>query len=108
MDSSYLHALCARASSLSDAHKATDQLITRLSKLTFQPGVDLDSSDARTKLCDEIHEGLKLQEEELELLRQEVEDAVAGGGHRGRNAEWDKEASRLNVQVARLGEDLRL
>ena len=70
--------LAARLTSLSESNKAVVQLIQRLAKLDFQPGSQpLDSpddGDVRLELSAEIHESLKSIEEELELLRQEVED----------------------------------
>lgn len=107
-------ALSERISSLLDAHRQTVQLITRLSKLPIQPGsssLDPEAADARVELSSEIHQNLKDQEEELELLRQEVEDltnASAWGSSRRRESEKDKEYASLAAQVARLGEDLKM
>ena len=61
----------------------------------------------------DIHESLKQQEEDLELLRQEIdevfESAGVGGGAsaRRRNSEKERERARVAAQAARLGEDLR-
>jgi protein transport protein SEC20 len=63
----------------------------------------------RLELSAEIHESLKGIEEELELLRQEVEDVV-GGVHssaRRRDSKTESEKSRLAVLLARLTEDLK-
>ena len=61
------------------------------------------------ELSAEIHETLKGIEEELELLRQEVEDVTSQGGITGRrrDSSKDSERSRLAVLLARLTEDLR-
>jgi protein transport protein SEC20 len=104
--------LSARLTTLSDSNKAILQLVHRLSKLSFQPGslpLNSDEGDVRVELSAEIHESLKQLEEELELVRQEVEELTAGtvSSARRRDSEKDRERSRLAVQVARLGEDLK-
>lgn len=106
--------LTARSTFLYDAHRQTLHLITRLSKLPIQPGsssLDPEEPDARVELSAEIHQNLKDQEEELELLRQEVEDLTntsAWNGRLRRDSEKDREFTSLAAQVARLGEDLKL
>lgn len=64
----------------------------------------------RLELSDEIQESLKSIEEDLELLRQEVEDVVGEDsvGARRRDSRHESERSRLAVLLARLTEDLRL
>jgi protein transport protein SEC20 len=105
--------LTARLSALSEANKSAGQLIQRLARLDFQPGSQpLDNSeegDVRLELGAEIHETLKGIEEELELLRQQVEDVTSQGGITGRRRDStkDSERSRLAVLLARLTEDLR-
>lgn len=97
-------------SQLSESLKATNSLITRLSKLSFQPGSEpLDSENTvRVELAQDIHEGLKQLEEDLELLKQEAEDlTVVSPGQKRRDSERDRDRARLAAQVARLGEDLR-
>ena len=61
------------------------------------------------ELSAEIHESLKSIEEDLELLRQEVEDVVGDGTGIGRrkDSKTEGERSRLAVLLARLTEDLR-
>ncbi|KAJ9648306.1 Protein transport protein sec20 [Coniosporium apollinis] len=105
--------LLSRLDALSEANKSTLQLIQRLSKLTFQPGTTAlngGGEDVRVELSSEIHESLRQQEQEFELLKQEAEDFISvepfGGRHR-RDSERDRERSRISVQVARLGEDLK-
>ncbi|KAK7520211.1 Sec20-domain-containing protein [Phyllosticta citriasiana] len=105
-------ALATRLSSLSDQNKQTVQLIHRLAKLQFQPGsapLEGDEGDVRIELSSEIHDSLKQQEEELELFRQEVEELIGSRVIRtGTNeSEKEREKSRLSIQVARLGEDLK-
>lgn len=65
----------------------------------------------RVELSAEIHQSLKEQEEEFELLRQEVEDQTDRGSWtsaaRRRDSEADKERTALVAQITRLEEDLR-
>jgi len=101
-----------RLTALADANKQTVTLINRLARLHFQPGstaLDGDDEDARTELSAEIHDNLKQQEEELEILRQEIEDLSASEHSRStrRISERQKESTRVSVQAARLAEDLR-
>ncbi|KAI9695629.1 MAG: hypothetical protein M1820_008476 [Bogoriella megaspora] len=107
--------LAQRIQSLSDNVKQTSTLITRLSNLKFQPGSTAgDANDVRVELSGDIHESLKQQEEELELLRQEIEDLSVGvpvaGPQKGRrrdSGEKGRERARLGALVGRLGEDLK-
>jgi protein transport protein SEC20 len=105
-------ALTTRLTALSDSNKAIGQLIQRLAKLDFQPGsqpVNTDEGDVRLELSAEIHDSLKGIEEDLELLRQEVEDVVGTGNGFGRrrDSKTESEKSRLAVLQARLTEDLK-
>ncbi|KAI4223383.1 MAG: hypothetical protein L6R36_005471 [Xanthoria steineri] len=104
--------LNARLSPLNDAHKQTIQLIHRLSKHSVPLRSSLVNPDIRLELSTEIHQNLKDQEEELELLRQEVEDqAITAGGAssaRRRNSGEEREQTEIIAQVARLAEDLKL
>ncbi len=107
------HSLTSRLTSLSENNKATVQLIQRLAKLDFQPGTQPvdgpEDSDVRLELSAEIHESLKSIEEELELLRQEVEDITLQSSSFGRRKDSSKESerNRLAVLLARLTEDLK-
>ncbi|KAL8948134.1 MAG: hypothetical protein Q9222_005658 [Ikaeria aurantiellina] len=107
--------LTFRLQPLFDAHKQTTHLIQRLSKFPPTPGttsLDPEASDARIELSNEIHQSLKDQEEELELVRQEAEDLTStaswtvAAGRRG--SERESERTTLAAQVARLSEDLKL
>lgn len=97
-------------SNLGDALKQTQALITRLSKLSFQPGsepLDPDSGSVRLELAQDIHDSLKQLDEDLELLRAEVDDLnTAGASRRGDGGSRERDRDRLGVGVARLGEDL--
>ena len=131
-----LQALSTRLNALLDAHKLTQQSIYRLSKLisnssngsngygnspsnsfnlssstrSFAPGAATD--EVRQELVSDIHESLKQQEEDLELLLQEIDEVFEAGGLGGssgrrRNSERERERARVAAQAARLGEDLR-
>lgn len=106
--------LNARATSLSEASKQTLHLIHRLARLPAQPGsspLNPDAGDARLELGAEIHQNLKEQEEQFELLRQEVEElSDIGSGtvsSRRRDTDKDRERTSLAAQVIRLGTDLK-
>jgi protein transport protein SEC20 len=114
--------LITRLTALSDSNKSIQQLIQRLAKLDFQPGsqpLNTEEGDVRLELSAEIHESLKGLEEDLDLLRLEVEDFVNGGasGAAGntarrrdsiRDGNRESERSRVAVLLARLTEDLKL
>lgn len=109
------HALNARLTPLFESLKQTQQLITRLSKFPAQPGASPsspDEGDARVELSAEIHQSLKEQEEDFELLRQEVEDQINtsswSSSARRRDNEKDSQRANLAAQIARLGEDLKM
>ncbi|MCJ1437547.1 hypothetical protein MMC27_006934 [Xylographa pallens] len=104
-----------RLKSLSEALREASSLITKLSKL---PTASNSSSphpgeaESRVELSAEIHQSLKEQEEDYDLLKQEVEDLDSGGtwasGARRRDSEKDRERITLLTQLERLGEDLKL
>ena len=104
--------LGSRLKTLSEVHRETSQLIARLSKLPIQPGSTSSNPDARVELSSEIHQRLKEEDEELELLKQEAEDITSGSSWgsaaRRRDSEKDRERIGLVSQVERLGEDLKL
>jgi protein transport protein SEC20 len=104
--------LITRLTALSESNKSLGQLIQRLAKLDFQPGsqpLGTEEGDVRLELSAEIHESLKGIEEDLELLRQEVEDVLGGANSsiRRRDSKNESERSRLAVLLARLTEDLK-
>lgn len=106
--------LNARLTPLFDTHRKTLNLIHRLAKLPAQPGsspLNPGEGDARVELSAEIHQSLKEEEEDFELIRQEFEDQTNSGSwtnpSRRRDSAKDKERSALAAQVTRLGEDLR-
>lgn len=99
--------LSKQLTDLSDALRTTNTLITRLAKLQFQPGSEPLEGDSgvRVELAQDIHDSLKQLEEDLEILRQEVED-YKSEGQRRRNSTRDGEDARFTAKVARLGEEL--
>lgn len=105
--------LTTRLTALTESNKSIGQLIQRLAKLDFQPGsqpLDGEEGDVRVELSAEIHETLRSIEEELELLRLEVEDVLQQGSRiLGKRRDSTKESarSRLAVLLARLTEDLK-
>ena len=108
-------ALNARLTPLFDSLKQTQQLINRLSKFPAHPGAspsNPDEADALVELSAEIHQSLKEQEEEFEILRQEVEDQTNTSGWlsstRRRDSAKDSQRTALAAQITRLGEDLKL
>lgn len=110
-----LRSLSARLQPLSNAHKQTVHLIHRLSKLPATPGsssLGSEAEDARLELSTEIHQSLKEQEEELEILRQEIEDqtntASWNSRTRRRDSVRERERTDLAAEVTRLGEDQKL
>ena len=107
--------LNVRLSQLSESLKETQHSITRLGKPHCQPGSSLHSpeeGDVRVELTAEIHQSLKEQEEDLDLIRQEFEDQRSTTGwvsnSRGRDSGREKETSDLAAQVTRLGEDFKM
>jgi len=96
---------------LTDELKATIQLSNCLAQLSFLPGSlpPEGEGDVRTELSSDIHENLKRHEEDFELLKQEVVDYTGNtrSSQTRRESERSLEKSRLDIQVARLGEDLK-
>lgn len=103
----------SRLNALHDAHKSTLQLISRLSNLRFQPGslpLNDPDGDVRGELTAEIHDSLKREDEELEILKQEVQELshTDQGQPVPRQADEDKDQARLIIQVARVVEDFKM
>ncbi|KAI5205492.1 hypothetical protein E4T42_00376 [Aureobasidium subglaciale] len=98
-------------SQLSDSIKLTFQLISRLSKLSFQPGSTplQGDGDVRIELSHDIRDALKQHDDTLDSLRQEIEDIVEFGttSQRRRDSLKDRERARIAAQLARLDEDLK-
>jgi protein transport protein SEC20 len=110
--------LAASLASVTDSLRSTNGLITRLAQLTFPPGaepLDDEGNSVRIELAQDIHESLKQLEEDLELLRGDIEDSTptaktpATGRLRSssvRHSSKGQDHERLGTQVVRLGQDL--
>ena len=116
--------LSVRAVALHESLKQTLQLIQRLSTFhstteatgtTTSTDNDATSGDTVADLAGEIHDALNQQEEELELLKLDVEDAVlpvSGTARKSarkegeREKERERESNNLNSRCARLTEDI--
>ena len=110
-----IQSLLTRLDFLSNLLKHTQQLISRLSKSPCQPGASSshpDEGEARVELSAEIHQNLKEQEEDFEILRQECEDQTNSSSwsvaRSRRNSVKETERTNLAAQVARFGEDLKM
>lgn len=100
-------ALQTRLKALSATLSHIQPLISRLHNFTTSIG---QGDEARVELGSEIHTRLKEAEEELELLRVEVEVLEAGTDTRRKSVmDGEKEAERERViaLAGRLVEDLR-
>ena len=93
--------LQTRLTSVSTTYKQTIPLIHRLHSWTSSPG---QGDDARLELSAEIHHRLKEREEEMELLRVEVEPLESMAGNRRRESEGREEVVAV---MGRLEEDMK-
>ncbi|EME79794.1 uncharacterized protein MYCFIDRAFT_98814, partial [Pseudocercospora fijiensis CIRAD86] len=100
--------LSNQLAALSDSLKTTNLLISRLSKLTFQPGSEPLEGDTgvRVELAQDIHDSLKQLEEELEFLKQEADDYKERISQRRRRDSSTAEDVRITAKVVKLGEEL--
>ena len=108
--------LSKRLQALTDSYRSTLALIQRLQKLPSTPGTYGNSEgDLCLELSSEIHQSLKDREDELETLKQDIEDidtfysgdyGSVGGIRRG-PSEQVNEKERITAAVARLSEDLK-
>jgi protein transport protein SEC20 len=102
-----LQALQERLTTLQNTTKQVEELIHRLANIKFQPGfipLDDEDGDISAELSSEIHQTLKEQAEDLELLDQEVQDLPSG--RPGSDREKDK--AELSTRVTRTGQELKL
>jgi protein transport protein SEC20 len=101
-----LQALQERLTALQTTTKQVEELIHRLANIKFQPGsipLDDEDGDVSAELSSEIHQTLKEQAEDLELLDQEVQDLPSG--RPGSDRERDK--AELSSRVTRAGQELK-
>ncbi|KAK4141612.1 protein transport protein sec20 [Dichotomopilus funicola] len=104
---SSFESLQERLAALQETTTQLRELIDRLANISFQPGsVPLSSSDednVATELSAEIHQVLREEEEDLELLQEEIIDLRAG--RPGSEAEHRK--TRLREGAQRLQAELK-
>jgi len=102
-----LQVLQERLTALQNTTKQIEELIHRLANIKFQPGsvpLDDEDGDVSAELSSEIHQTLKEQAEDLELLDQEAQDLPSG--RPGSDREKDKDE--LISSVTRSGQELKL
>jgi protein transport protein SEC20 len=102
-----LQSLQERLTALQNTTKQVEELIHRLANIKFQPGSippDDEDGDVSAELSSEIHQTLKEQAEDLELLDQDVQDLPSG--RPGSDRERDK--AELSSRVTRAGQELKL
>lgn len=96
--------LSRRLQALTEAHKS---VLAQIQKLQSLPPTAHDSSSRRADLANDIHESLREQEDTLEILRQEVDDANSQDRRRSAAGIGHNEYERNADAVARLSEDIR-
>ncbi|QIW95439.1 hypothetical protein AMS68_000957 [Peltaster fructicola] len=103
--------LSQQLATLTDSLRQTQTLISRLSKLTFQPGseaLDESAGSARLELAQDIHDSIKELDGDLELLRSELDDLNSDTGvTKRKGSEREQERERLNVGLTRCIEDIQ-
>lgn len=98
-----------RLQALADSYKDTLNLIQQLRTFSAASCPDANPDERRVDLASEIHDGLKEQEDTLEILRQELDDDSIPMQRRASLAGGDRENEReRNADLlARLTEDLK-
>src|ERR1700738_2589505 len=100
-----LQSLQERLTALQKTTKQVEELIFRLANLKFQPGsipLDDEDGDVSAELSNEIHQTLKEQTEDLELLDQEVQDMPSGRA----GSDHERDNAELSSRVTRAGQDV--
>lgn len=94
-----------RLTALQESNNQLKDLIERLGTLGFQPGsVPLDEDEnVMTELSSEIHQTLRDQDEDFELLQEEVYDLDSGRI----GSELEQEKERLDSIVKRCIKELK-
>lgn len=100
--------LSKQLAALGESLKTTNTLISRLGKLTFQPGSEpLDGEGSvRVELAQDIHESLKQLSEDFELIKQEADDFSIQSDTKRRPSLRDNDEARITAKVIRFGEEL--
>jgi protein transport protein SEC20 len=96
-----------RLEALQETTKQVEELIFRLANIKFQPGsipLDTEDGDISAELSSEIHQTLRDQEEDLELLGQEIQDLPSGRS----GSEREQEKALLDEKAAREAKRLKL
>jgi protein transport protein SEC20 len=95
-----------RLRTLQESNSQLKDLIDRLAAIRFQPGslpLDNDENNVKTELTSEIHQTIKDQEEDLEILHADVSDLEAGP----RGSELEQEKLGLERGVKRAIQELK-
>lgn len=102
-----LESLQKRLTALQETTSQIQTLITRLATLKFPPGaipLNLGSSDnVAAELSNEIHDTLREQTDDLELVEQEIKDQASG--RKGSDTEINK--LRLLERATRAQQELK-
>ena len=100
-----------RLLALADSLRQIQQQVSRLAKSAFQQDDDSQSENAssRVDLADEIHTGLKEQEEDFELLLQDAQYHNNKPNFALREfVEGEKRDIDIATRLAKHGEDLKM
>ncbi|KAI1920656.1 Protein transport protein sec20 [Ophidiomyces ophidiicola] len=93
-----------RLAPLSTTHRQTIPLIRRLQNWCATPG---QGDEARVELGAEIHLRLKEMEDEMELLRVDIEPLEADCGRKRENEEKEMERERILTMTRKLESDMK-
>jgi protein transport protein SEC20 len=99
--------LSERLTALQESNTQLKDLIDRLATINFQPGsIPLDNEDGNvaTELTAEIHQTIKDQDEDFEMLQEEVYDMDSGRP----GSELQDQKNRLDHGVKRGIKELKM
>jgi protein transport protein SEC20 len=99
--------LSERLTALQESNAQLKDLIDRLATINFQPGsIPLDNEDGNvaTELTAEIHQTIKDQDEDFEMLQEEVYDMDSGRT----GSELQDQKNRLDQGVKRGVKELKM
>jgi protein transport protein SEC20 len=99
--------LSERLTALQESNAQLKDLIDRLATVNFQPGsIPLDNEDGNvaTELTAEIHQTIKDQDEDFEMLQEEVYDMDSGRT----GSELQDQKNRLDQGVKRGVKELKM
>ena len=98
--------LSERLRALQESNAQLKELNDRLANIKFQPGsvpLDDDEDNVKTELTAEIHQTIKDQEEDLEVLKDDVADLESGA----RGSEQGQLNAGLQRNVNRAVQELK-